>query len=268
MQYIRLFYRSVFLAFLITGCNNYVETETDLAIKDSLKIKPVILPVDYADEPDVIASRSDYEIQINAEKYSELKNRLKVHRDSLYNKYSQADSIERKIITDQAANYIFNTITGEMFEYWYGTPWDFNGTTTIPGKGTIACGYFITTVLKDAGFDIPRFKWAQLSAEMIVKKISTNYDRFYNKTIEEIKVYIENKEDGLYVVGLDCHVGFIYKKNEEIKFVHSNYYQPDIGVMSENFETENPLKNSGYRIIGRILDDEMVTKWILNEKFE
>lgn len=68
--------------------------------------------------------------------------------------------------------------------------------------------------------------------------------------------------DGLYLVGLDCHVGFIIVKDETIKFVHSNYYQPEIGVMSEGIISENPLNDSRYRVIGKLLSDKMMIKWI------
>lgn len=36
-------------------------------------------------------------------------------------------------------------ITQKVFPYWYGTKWDFNGTTEMPQEGSIACGYFVTT---------------------------------------------------------------------------------------------------------------------------
>ncbi len=56
-------------------------------------------------------------------------------------------------------------------------------------------------------------------------------------------------------------------KGEEIKFVHSNYYQRDIGVMSEELDSDNPLKDSNYRVIGKIIDDAMIENWILNLKY-
>jgi hypothetical protein len=37
--------------------------------------------------------------------------------------------------------------------------------------------------------------------------------------------------------------------------------------MSEDLAGWNPLNDSKYRVVGRILDKEMVRKWILNEKY-
>jgi hypothetical protein len=35
-----------------------------------------------------------------------------------------------------------------------------------------------------------------------------------------------------------------------------------VGVMSEPLEGNNPLANSHYRIVGSLLDDPMMIKWI------
>ena len=33
-----------------------------------------------------------------------------------------------------------------IHDEWMGTPWDFSGTSQVPRKGSIACGYFVSTV--------------------------------------------------------------------------------------------------------------------------
>lgn len=74
--------------------------------------------------------------------------------------------------------------------------------------------------------------------------------------------YIRTQGDGLYKVGLDNHVGFIVSRHGIIRFVHSNYYQRDTGVMSEPLDGNNPLAHSRYRIVGSLLGDAMVRAWI------
>lgn len=184
----------------------------------------------------------------------------------LYNESTAVTAKEKTIL--QAQDYLFKTIIEELFPHWYGTPWDFNGTTQIPKKGKIACGYFVTTILRDAGFDIPRIKWAQMASETMIKRVTKNIKRFSNAKIETIEDYIHQKGDGLYIVGLDSHVGFVYKSGQIIRFVHANYYQRQKGVMSESIHTKNPLKDSKYRVIGKILHKVMVTNWILKKKYE
>lgn len=197
-----------------------------------------------------------------------MKRDISITRDSLMEIYTKGDSDLKNSIVHAVRNYIFNKITSDIFNYWYGTQWSFYGQTTIPRKGTIACGYFVTTVLSDAGFNIPRTKWAQLASEIFIKKLTRDLKRFHEKPIDEVSKFLKSRGNGIYLIGLDCHVGFLYVKNEIIRFVHSNYFQPSIGVMSESLETYNPLLTSRYRILGRLLDDKMIINWIINAKYE
>ena len=199
-----------------------------------------------------------------AQTYAELKQQTKDKKVVLRQKYESAvGDNEKSEIIKEAQSYLLN-IAGTYFEAWYNTPWDFNGHTKIPKKGTIACGYFITTVLQDMGFNIPRIKWAQQTSEYMIKKMTSDIQRFRGKPMFEVTKHIENSGEGLYVVGLDCHVGFIYYVNGKMSFVHSNYYQPKIGVMSEPLTGRNPLNDSKYRVIGKILDDKMIQNWLLD----
>ncbi|MFZ4797638.1 MAG: hypothetical protein ACOYMA_09100 [Bacteroidia bacterium] len=107
-----------------------------------------------------------------------------------------------------------------------------------------------------------------LASEVFIKKFSNDIKRFRNEPIGNIKNYILNKSNGLYIVGLDCHVGFIFKYNDTVKFIHSNYYKPDIGVMSENFEGNNPLDDSSYVVIGKILSKANIINWLVQSKIK
>lgn len=189
--------------------------------------------------------------------------RLKFSQE--YSRY-KGDSVQQKIIINQAQAYVLKDID-TYFKAWYTTPWAFHGHTQTPRNGKIACGYFITTTLQDMGFKIPRIKWAQLASEDMIKKLTNQTKRFRNKPMADVVNYIETKGEGLYIVGLDNHVGYIYYSNKQMRFVHSNYYYPAIGVMSEKLIGRNPLNDSKYRIIGKILDNEMISKWILGEQF-
>jgi hypothetical protein len=62
-------------------------------------------------------------------------------------------------------------------------------------------------------------------------------------------------------------VGFIYYDGlEEPSFVHSSVYWP-VQVVSEPLDSENPLKHSYYRVVGKILTDRMIFKWLNDERF-
>lgn len=199
--------------------------------------------------------------------YEELKANIVATREKINAEYIAADSSGKDSLIKYSQEFLRN-ITQEIFTYWHKTEWDFNGITQVPKQGKIACGYFVTTVIRDVGFDIPRSTWAQLASETMIKKLNPTVKKYSNKSIEVVIDYFKNRPDGMYVVGLDTHVGFVSKEGKQIKFIHSNYYKPEIGVMEENLKGNNPINDASYRVIGQIFHYEMAKKWILHEKYE
>lgn len=194
--------------------------------------------------------------------YPALKSAIEVRRIAFQRSYAQADSAARPAVIDSAQAYLFDRITLDLLPAWYGTPWDFNGTTRTPRQGTIACGYFVNTVMQDAGFRLPRIAWSQRDAEGIVRALSGRAERFRDRPVAEVAAYLDGQGDGLYAVGLDHHVGFLVRRNGVSRFVHSNYYRPGEGVMSEPLAGDNPLAHSRYRIVGTLLTEELMRAWI------
>ncbi|MFT3681627.1 MAG: hypothetical protein QM791_15255 [Ferruginibacter sp.] len=142
-------------------------------------------------------------------------------------------------------------ICDSLMPCWYGTPWDFNGTSTQPGTGSIACGYFVTTVLQDAGVTINRSKMAQCASSILVEKTCTAIERYSNKTIEHFVNGVKLKGKGLYITGLDAHTGFIYNDGREVYFIHSSIYPPRTVVKEKALESA-ALRYTKFRMIGMI----------------
>src|SRR5690606_33587550 len=67
--------------------------------------------------------------------YSAVLEEILAKRDAFRERYDNTDSTGKKSIIVEAENYIFNAITTDVFPQWYGTKWDFNGTTRIPREG-------------------------------------------------------------------------------------------------------------------------------------
>lgn len=187
--------------------------------------------------------------------------RLDTQRSALAQKLT-VDSAAKKHLLDSARTILFTALVDKLLPAWNGTPWDFNGMTRVPGQGKIACGYFVNTVLLDAGFDLPRIRWSQLAAEPVILKLAPKAKRFRDKAVVDVETWLSEQGDGLYTVGLDNHVGFITRRNRISRFVHSNYYHREIGVMAEPLDGENPFAHSRYRIIGKLLDDQMMEAWL------
>ena len=147
---------------------------------------------------------------------------------------------------------------------WIGTAWDFNGISETPQKGSIACGYFVTTVLRDAGLALSRVKLAQCASEqMITKLVQSKYiSRFSNVALEDFIESIKKDGYGLYIIGLDNHTGFIYNNGKDIFFIHSTFLGTR-NVQKEDAPTNQILKQSKYKVLGKISSDEMVLeRWI------
>jgi hypothetical protein len=68
--------------------------------------------------------------------------------------------------------------------------------------------------------------------------------------------------EGLYVVGLDYHVGFIFVKGKEVFFLHSTYVFPSC-VIKEKASESIVLESTCYRIVGKLLGTkELVRQWV------
>jgi hypothetical protein len=157
-----------------------------------------------------------------------------------------------------------SAVTETIVPAWIGTPWDFNGITEIPQRGKIACGYFVTTVLRDAGLPIARVKLAQCASEqMITSLLQSKYiTHFSNSPIESFIQSVKSQGYGLYIVGLDNHTGFIYNDGKDIYFIHSTFICTR-NVQKDIAATNPILKQSKYKVLGKISTDEKVLeRWM------
>lgn len=161
--------------------------------------------------------------------------------------------------------YLFvSHLADSIIPYWYGTAWDFNGITETPGKGKIACGYFITTTLRDMGYKINRYKVAQMASTGIIQSLiqKKNIQNYYNSSFEEFIDKIMRQGSGFYVVGLDNHVGYLYHDGNILYFIHSTFVGKSC-VMKEVAKESAILAASAFRVTGKISDDEVfLERWL------
>ncbi|MBU0487354.1 MAG: hypothetical protein KKD31_05305 [Bacteroidetes bacterium] len=200
--------------------------------------------------------------------YAQTKKHTTSLRDSLKREFDRCTS-------DSARNEMLH-ISGKMLEvelvnnifpYWYGTGWEFSGYTDTPGKGTIACGYFVSTTLKHAGFNLNRYKLAQQSPEYEAYTfcISDTVQVFDSLSPRQLKDYfLENMREGLYFVGLDFHVGFLLLRNDELFFIHSNYLN-SMGPVIEIAEFASVFPSFRYYIAQITTNKPFIKKWLSNE---
>jgi len=155
-------------------------------------------------------------------------------------------------------------MSDKIFPYWYGTKWSFSGVTEMPNEGSIACGYFVTTTLRDAGYPINRVKLAQCASEEMIKNlVGEKYiKRFSNVKIEDFEKQLKQFGKGLYVVGLDNHTGFLLVSDKDNYFIHSGGAYP-FQVVKEKILESSILIKSKYRVIGKVSSDKLfLQKWV------
>jgi hypothetical protein len=202
----------------------------------------------------------------NAHDYKNLIERLEAERIALASRYRQAATRDQQAdVIAQARTFVTRSIYAGLFPSWYGTPWDFNGTTEMPQQGKIACGYFVSTVLRDAGWKVQRARLAQQASENIILSLTTDshVKRFRRVGIDDFVEAVRKWGPGIYVVGLDIHTGFIVNTGDDVYFIHSSYVEP-YKVIREKATESKILASSNYRVLGKITaDDQLIEKWLL-----
>lgn len=202
--------------------------------------------------------------------YSELKVNVETKRMEFKRKYIKTIcNGNKELIIIKATKYLLKRLIDDFLPAWLGTPWSFNGRTRTPHVGSIACGFFVVHVLQDLGFKMPS-KMARQPSENIIKNLTgrKNIKRFSNTvSLEQLKDWMIKSGEGIYIVGLDIHVGFIIYKKNKITFFHSSYYNPHLKVVEQDLMEKSPLTDSKYRVLGKIFDVGMIKRWLTGDSF-
>lgn len=204
----------------------------------------------------------------DAHNYKDVLAKLEAERVALASQYQQASPAQQADVIDRARTVVTRAIYSEIFSSWYGTAWDFYGTTQVPQQGKIACGYFVSTVLRDAGWRVQRVRLAQQASENIILSLTTDpyVKRFRRVAINDFVSAVKVWGAGIYVVGLDIHTGFIVNTGGEVYFIHSSYADPYM-VVREKANESKILSASKYRVLGKVTaDDVFIQKWLLRKE--
>jgi hypothetical protein len=214
-------------------------------------------------QPVVLSQPAALPPKDSLENYPLTKQKVIFLRDSLRRLYHSSNSHLAKDVALASENLFTRAVIDKIIAHWYGTPWDFNGISEEPRKGQIACGYFVTTILRDAGFSVQRIKLAQSPASIIIEKVAdkSSIHRYSLKSVNYVDSAVKSMGPGLYVVGLDFHVGFLYCDSTNVYFIHSNYIRRE-GVVKELIHQSAAFTNSKYRIVGKINKASLTKNWL------
>jgi hypothetical protein len=162
----------------------------------------------------------------------------------------------------RARELLVRTMRDQILPAWNGTEWAMNGVSQVPHEGAIACGYFVSTTLLHAGFHVERARLGQQASEYITRSLVTLEPIWHrsDQSIEAFVAKVREGGDGIYLVGLDNHVGFIIVDGEDTWFHHSA--PGEVGVRREPALTASFLSTSRYREAAKLFDDALVEKWL------
>lgn len=160
----------------------------------------------------------------------------------------------------RARTMLVRTLRDDILPAWNGTEWAMNGTSTVPLDGKIACGYFISTTLLHAGFEVERVRMGQQASQYIAESLVPRAAmwRTSDQSIEDFVARLRKGGDGIYLVGLDSHVGYVIVEGDDTWFHHSG---PGV-VRREPALTASFLSTSRYRVAAKLFDDLLVEKWL------
>lgn len=196
--------------------------------------------------------------------YTATKVQINLLRGSLHN-----DLNAKRIDIDSVKRTFDDRLTNRIIPYWYGTGWSFGGHTSIPQQGKIACGYFVSTTLKDMGLKLNRYDLAQKSpieeAQTLScgSEIKTIVHENPEKALKEIN---EFTKEGVYFIGFDTgHVGFLIKKKNRLFLIHSTYLSP-ISVCIEPLANAKVFKKfTKFYLVDISHNDKLMRKWLNDE---
>jgi hypothetical protein len=188
-------------------------------------------------------------------RYNRIIHQIKQRRELIKSKKSAVVRVQ------QASQLLYKNLSDSVFPAWYGTKWDFNGITNVPKEGLIACGYFVSTTLKHVGFNLNRYKMAQQAASVIINKTcGKSYVKTYRNSDTLIK-RLSKKPDGLYVLGLDYHVGFLLVEKGKVFFVHADFINGK--VVRQPASTSEAFNSSGLYVLGQLTrNPALMNKWL------
>lgn len=194
-------------------------------------------------------------------------------REALASRYEQAGtSAERGEIRAEARRALEDTIVEDLFPAWLGMPWGMgkDSTATRPHEPEmkVGCSYFVTSVLISAGVELEnRFTFAQAPAIHIQRSLAPGDDQLHTHfsiPATKLRDRIASLGEGLYIIGLDTHVGFVVVRAGEVRFVHASYTGARV-VTDEPLAEAKAIHNSrpkGYFVTPLFQDGRLVDMWL------
>lgn len=189
------------------------------------------------------------------------------------------DPAARALVRELASRVLVTALRDELAPPWLGMPWgmgrDSTATRPYQPDHTISCSYFVGALLQGAGWKLhDRFALGQAAALVIQKSLSPGkVYRYYSIPPAELAGKIAALGDGVYLIGLDIHVGLVVVRGGEVRFVHASY-TGDRVVTDEPLAAAQAIASSqpkGYFVSPLVTvtghdDDWLVERWLAGDE--
>lgn len=260
------------LPFLLICCTNSSQEKVIQNQTDSVLIQDNEVIYENPMDSALVDSLEAIKLGINLwpkGKYNEQKQNIKLKRQEFFDDYQNANDSAKSRIIEEAGNYLFDNLLNKIIPFWYKMPWNLSGYSNIPQEGTVGCSYFISNTLLACGFNLNRYRLGQ--TDPIAGSRSLTFTdsvvKYRNDgSMENLaKIILKNHPEGIYIIGLDIHVGYLLIYKSKLYFIHSAYYYPNV-VCIEFFEKSVGIQSSTTYYITPITNNKkLVEKWITNE---
>jgi hypothetical protein len=212
----------------------------------------------------------------DAARYGALLEQIAARRSTLGARYAATKGRgARAAIREEARRFIVETLVREIFPAWMGMPSGGGpqATASLPHQPGmyISCSYFLTAALQNAGLVLEsRARFAQAPAAWIERALlppGGQIHRYGNLSPRDLERRLVELGDGLYVVGLNIHVGFIVVRDDHAWFVHSSYTPPGTVVNEPVVESMAIALSQakGYWVSPLFRDDRIIEMWLRHQ---
>ncbi len=191
--------------------------------------------------------------------YSEAMEQIQDRREELAKNYRKSPTSE---LQAQVQAEIIASVE-QLSGYWLGTRWALGAPqTSTPQKGKVNCGTFVGRVLRDAGFEVRVRKLQRQPSQLIIKSFvgRKRTRKFSNRSMKKFLASVREMGPGLFIIGLDFHVGLLLQTEDDLRFIHASFETET--VVNEDAATAMPITSSRYRVVGKILSPANIKSWL------
>ncbi|MBL4634058.1 MAG: hypothetical protein JKY56_09300, partial [Kofleriaceae bacterium] len=112
------------------------------------------------------------------------------------------------------------------------------------------------------GFRVHVKKLQRQPSQLIIKSFvgGKRIRKFSNASMKRFLSSVREMGPGLFIIGLDFHVGFLLQTKDDLRFVHASY--ETLTVVNQDAASAMPITSSNYKVVGKLLTKGNIDSWL------